>query len=146
MIVSASSDKTAIIWNADTYSVMKKLVGHSDSVNSAEFSPDGERVATASSDKTVRVWSVKTGEEIKRLQGHISNVNSIAWSPDGQTILTASSDGTAKIWETNTYECLRTIRNIPGLEILGCDFRSLHKESTLTGEDRQLLWEYGAEV
>lgn len=42
------------------------------------------------------------------------------------------------------YDCLHTIRNIPGLEVLGCDFRHLHPDSKLSDEDKQLLWEYGA--
>ena len=31
---------------------------HAESVNTAAFSPDGERVVTASSDKTARIWMV----------------------------------------------------------------------------------------
>jgi WD40 repeat protein len=40
------------------------LHGHSDSVVSAAFSPDGTRIVTASWDKTARIWDVATGEEI----------------------------------------------------------------------------------
>ena len=38
------------------------LVGHTDYVNSASFSPDGEKVVSASDDKTVRIWSVEVDE------------------------------------------------------------------------------------
>ena len=49
------------------------------------------------------------------------------------------------IWR-DTYKCLHSIRSIPSLEVIGCDFRNLHPDSRLTDEDKQLLWEYGAEV
>jgi hypothetical protein len=38
------------------------MVGHSDSVRSVSFSPDGKHVASGSSDNTVKVWSVESGE------------------------------------------------------------------------------------
>ncbi|WP_071777278.1 WD40 repeat domain-containing protein [Coleofasciculus chthonoplastes] len=38
-------------WNRLT-----ELKGHQGTVNSANFSPDGQRIVTASDDKTARVW------------------------------------------------------------------------------------------
>jgi WD40 repeat protein len=40
------------------------LVGHSDEVTSAHFSPDGLKIVSASDKDGVRVWSVVTGEWI----------------------------------------------------------------------------------
>jgi WD40 repeat protein len=49
---------------AATGQVIAKLEGHSDSVVSAAFSPDGQRGVTASKDKTARVWNAATGQVI----------------------------------------------------------------------------------
>ena len=40
------------------------LRGHSFSVESAAFSPDGSRIVTASSDNTARIWDAATGKEL----------------------------------------------------------------------------------
>ena len=55
-VVTASSDKTARIWDADTGIELITLKGHEDAVSAASFSPDGERVLTASYDKMARIW------------------------------------------------------------------------------------------
>ena len=56
LIVTASWDKTARIWDAATGKEMMVLRGHEDKVNSAAFSRDGLRIVTASGDGTARIW------------------------------------------------------------------------------------------
>ena len=64
-IVTASSDKTARLWDAETgKQIGEPLKGHTASVSSAAFSPDGKRIVTASEDKTARLWDAATGKQI----------------------------------------------------------------------------------
>jgi WD40 repeat protein len=77
---------------------MLTLVGHSDQVISAAFSPDGKRIVTGSMDETARLWEANTGKEVLALRGHTAFVSSVAFSPDGKRIVTASGDGTARVW------------------------------------------------
>ncbi len=77
-------------------------LGHSDSVYSVAFSPDGRWVLTGSSDKTARLWEAATGAEIRSFEGHSSSVNSVAFSPDGRRVLTGSLDQTARLRDTAT--------------------------------------------
>ena len=46
------------------------LQGHSSSVNSMSFSPDGTKVASGSNDNTVKLWDVTSGECLQTLEGH----------------------------------------------------------------------------
>ena len=40
------------------------LTGHSNSVNSVAYSPDGKHIVSGSGDRTVRIWDAATGKEV----------------------------------------------------------------------------------
>ncbi|MDR3232099.1 MAG: hypothetical protein LBT46_00250, partial [Planctomycetaceae bacterium] len=65
------------------------LEGHTDTVRSAAFSPDGTKIVTASEDNTARIWDAATGKELQKLEGHTHYVWSAVFSPDGKRIVTA---------------------------------------------------------
>ena len=103
-IVTASADKTARLWDAETGKpIGEPLAGHADQVLSAAFSPDGKRIVTASWDKTARLWDAETGKPIgEPLAGHADRVSRAEFSPDGKRIVTASLDKTARLWDAET--------------------------------------------
>jgi WD40 repeat protein len=106
-VVTASEDKTARVWDAETGEERIVITGHTEAVWKALWSPDQMRIATASDDKTARVWDATTGRELVILSGHTSQVVDVGWSPDSMRLVTASSDGTARIWDaTNGDELL----------------------------------------
>ncbi|MBD2113753.1 MULTISPECIES: WD40 repeat domain-containing protein [Cyanophyceae] len=86
----------------------ERLIGHSDSVRSVVFSPNGETIATASDDQSVKLWN-RQGEELQTLKGHSDRVRSVAFSPDGETIATASDDQSVKLWNQQGEE-LQTLK------------------------------------
>jgi WD domain, G-beta repeat len=97
-VLTASKDKTARLWEADSGKLLATFQGHSDAVNSAVFGPDGRRVLTASDDKTARLWEAESGKLLVTFQGHSGPVTSAVFSPDGRRVLTASDDKTARLW------------------------------------------------
>jgi WD40 repeat protein/serine/threonine protein kinase len=101
-IVTASTDKTARVWDAVTGASLAELTGHTGRVVSASFSPDGTRVVTASYDRTARVWDAVTGASLAELAGHTESLFSASFSPDGTRVVTASNDHTARVWDAST--------------------------------------------
>ncbi|MEH1976653.1 MAG: ribosome assembly protein 4, partial [Nostoc sp.] len=85
------------------------LEGHSSTVYSVGFSPDGKTLASGSDDKTIKLWDVSTGKAIKTLTGHSSRVYSVGFSPDGKTLASGSSDKTIKLWDVSTGKAIKTL-------------------------------------
>jgi len=63
-VLTASDDKTARLWDAETGRPTSPPLQHQGAVSSAEFSPDGQCVVTVSADKTARLWDTQTGQPI----------------------------------------------------------------------------------
>ncbi|MBO3461610.1 AAA-like domain-containing protein [Aetokthonos hydrillicola Thurmond2011] len=62
-IVTASSDKTAKVWD-NQGKLLATLSGHTELVRNANFSPDGKQIVTASYDNTAKVWQHRGLEEL----------------------------------------------------------------------------------
>ncbi|HSK04477.1 MAG TPA: WD40 repeat domain-containing protein, partial [Kofleriaceae bacterium] len=95
-LASASADRTARIWNAET-GALRATITHADRVITVAWSPDSRLVASGSSDRTVRVWDVIAGHEVAALPVGESS-RWVAFSPDGSVLLTAATQRTVKLW------------------------------------------------
>src|SRR5271166_3778307 len=109
-VLTASRDKTARLWEAESGKLLATFQGHTAAVNNAVFSPDGRRVLTASWDKTARLWETGSGKLLATFQGHADQVTSAVFNPDGRQVLTASDDNTARLWEADSGKLLATFR------------------------------------
>ena len=91
---------TNLVQSVNWVREQNRLQGHTGSVQSVSFSPDGKILATGSFDSTVRLWR-RDGSLLKILKGHKQAVTSVRFSPDGKTIASGSQDGTVRLWDSN---------------------------------------------
>lgn len=113
MIVSASRDKTLLVWHLirdeTSYGFPRRaLTGHSHFVEDCTISSDGQYCLSGSWDGTLRLWNIHSGETTKRFVGHDKDVLSIAFSLDNRQIVSGSRDRTIRLWNT-LGECKYTI-------------------------------------
>ena len=98
-MVTASRDRTAKLWDAETGREILTLTSPSGDVSSAAFSPDLKRVVIGSANGTAEVWDAESSQPVVTLRGHLHSVNSVAFSLDGKRVVTGSADRTAKVWD-----------------------------------------------
>ena len=79
------------------------LEGHTSSVYSVSFSPDGTTLASGSWDGTVRLWEVGSRQGKATLRGHMGGVYSVSFSPNGTTLASGSADETILLWDMAPY-------------------------------------------
>ena len=109
--MTASGDNAARVWDAASGKQIGEPMKHEIHVNSAQFSPDGQRVVTASNDNTARIWDAASGKQISEPMKHANAVNSAQFSPDGQRVVIASYDNTARLWDVHgAYDEIRTTK------------------------------------
>ena len=66
-LLVSSWDARATIWSVATGRQLVTLIGDTQGLEGAAFSPDGSLVATSSLDDTVRIWNAHTGQELRVL-------------------------------------------------------------------------------
>merc|ERR1711861_115886 len=118
MILSASRDKTVMVWQLTredgSYGYARRaLKGHGHFVQDVVLSSDGNFALSASWDGTLRLWDLNSGTTTRRFVGHSKDVLSVAFSVDNRQIVSGSRDKTIKLWNT-LGECKYTIQEQEG--------------------------------
>ena len=99
------TDKSGISPVGHDQNLMLTLKGHSSTVLSVTFSPDGKRIASTGYDRTVIIWDSETGEKKLTIKkAHSREITTVLFSPDGKRILTQSCYGNTRIkmWDAET--------------------------------------------
>jgi serine/threonine protein kinase len=76
------------------------LRGHSDTVTSLNWSPDGFQLVSGSRDSTARIWLANDQTSSVTYKGHSAAILAVAWSPDGTLLASGGEDKTVKLWNT----------------------------------------------
>lgn len=104
-IVTASTDKTARLWDVVARKQIGEPMSHSGEVDCAVFSPRGDKLITCSRDRTARIWDARTGrsapERVLQHQDELAGVFAADFSPDGKWVVTAAGTS-AQVWDVST--------------------------------------------
>ena len=89
-----SGDNTIRVWNATTgETVAGPFTGHTDSISSVAFLPNGQHIVSGSDDNTIRAWNAMTGETVAGpFAGYMPSVPPSIPSPDRQVVASGSCD------------------------------------------------------
>ena len=113
LLVSTSFDYTAVVWDTDSMTELKQLIGHNAAVNAATFSPNGQWLATAGDDNQILLWSVsdlKDPSVVPRpvaLNGHTAKVIHLEFDDAGQRLLSSSWDRRVGLWDVANQSLIR---------------------------------------
>src|SRR5205085_1673029 len=86
------------LWDLATGKERATFRGHTSSVSSVAFSPDGRTLVSGSYDHTVKVWEVSSGQ-LRSTRANNHMVRAVAFAPDGKLIASGSLDKTVRLWD-----------------------------------------------
>ena len=105
ILVSASYDGTAKVWDLESGAMIYSFEGHCSQIYSLACTTS--RVITGSLDSTIQVWDLRTGQRESVLVGHGSLVSHLAIS--GNKLISGGANGLLRIWDLDTMESLHRI-------------------------------------
>jgi WD40 repeat protein len=110
-LVTASSDKTATLWDLATGNALQTFTGHKGFVKGVAISADGKVLAPAASDKTAMLWDAATGKALHTLRTNAETTKTrVILSANGSFVLTGSERTTSSLWDVATGKRLQIFK------------------------------------
>ncbi len=132
----------ARLWNLGAGLPTRDFGGHTDTLYDAEFSPDGQLLATAGYDRVIRLWQVQDAKLLRMIPGHNGAIFDLAFDPSGAVLASASADQTVKLWRVSDGLRLDTLSQPQG-ELAAVAFSPNGQHIIAAGADKRIhLWQF----
>jgi WD40 repeat protein len=104
------SDHTIQVFSLPDLRPRAVLRGHTNSVFTVRYAPDGKFLYSGSRDAHLKAWDV-SADYARSLDvpAHLFAINHLAFSPDGRWLVSASMDKSIKVWEPGTLKLRKVI-------------------------------------
>ena len=112
-----------VLWDVQTGKIKDTITGHTSTVSSISFSPDGNTLASGGNDKTIRLWDLATGEQKLLLSdpqwyqirsGSSGFVTQLSFSQDGRILASGIDEGVIYLWDIDTGEQIKILKGHTG--------------------------------
>lgn len=96
---SASHDHTIKLWDANSHSCIKTMLGHTDGIWNLNYLEDGKRLISASVDGSVKFWDTQTGQVASTINFHESKCYQAVVNDAMTMAASVGADRKIAIWD-----------------------------------------------
>jgi WD40 repeat protein len=108
-LACGTSEGKVVLFDTTTWTALRSLEGHGDSVTAVAFAPDGRVLATGSDDTLVKLWTVPEGG-LRLTISAGAKVNAVSFAPRAN-LLAVGKDTRLQIYDTLTGTSVKRFDN-----------------------------------
>lgn len=118
LLALGMADTTLQIWNLDTRTMQRVMVGHLGGVHALAIAPDGQSILSAAYrytglDNTLRLWNIASGELIDQIEVPAERIGEVLFLPDGQHAVIEASNRVIYEWEFGQQQLRTLVSDVP---------------------------------
>lgn len=101
LILTASGDSTAAIWDVESGTLLQNFHGHTGDVFALDVpkSDTSNIFISGGADAHALVWDIRNGQCVQSFDGHSADINSLRFHPNGDAFGTGSDDRTCRLFD-----------------------------------------------
>jgi WD40 repeat protein len=116
ILLAGANDGTIWMWQIPSGNCMNVFAGHSSSVTTGQFTPDGKKIVSGSEDTSLIVWDPKTATSILKITGedarfHKEGITCLAVNKESALVLSGSTDSSARLINLINGNILGSLEN-----------------------------------